>query len=124
MASIQETSKRPNSKDKYTKLKKADGSFTDMPEEQVKILSEFFGKEFWKRTLEKKAAVYASYDEAAVDDLRQIDNNLSIVEPISLAELKATLKKQSTENHQVRTEYRLKYTNISTMISCCMFSKF
>ncbi|MCP4744834.1 MAG: reverse transcriptase family protein, partial [Desulfobacteraceae bacterium] len=74
-----------NSKDKYTKLKKSDGTFTDIPEEQVKIQSEFFGKEIFGRN--------APYNEAAVEDLRQIETDFSIADPISLAELKATLKK-------------------------------
>ena len=38
-----------DSKEKYTKLKKQDGTFTDKPEEQVKIQSDFFGKEFFGR---------------------------------------------------------------------------
>ena len=56
-----------NSKDKYTKLKRSDGSFTDILEEQVKIKSEFFGKEISGRN--------APYDKAAVDDLRQIESD-------------------------------------------------
>ena len=51
----------------------------------MKIQSEFFGKEIFGRN--------APYDEAAVDDLRQIETDSSIATPISLAELKATLKK-------------------------------
>ena len=55
------------------------------PEEQVKIQSDFFGKEIFGRN--------TPYDEAAVEDLRQIETDFSIADPISLTELKATLIK-------------------------------
>ena len=74
-----------NTKDKYTKLKKSDGSLTDIPEEQVQIQSNFFGKEIFGRN--------APYDKQAVKDLQQLETNNSIADPISLEELKNTLKK-------------------------------
>eukprot|EP00979_Chaetoceros_neogracilis_P006568 scaffold1338_cov272-Chaetoceros_neogracile.AAC.26 len=74
-----------SSKQKYVKLKRNDGTFTDDPKEQVKIQSDFFGKEIFGRN--------APFDNEAVENLRQIDTNISIANPISLDELKDALKR-------------------------------
>ena len=74
-----------DSKGKYTKLKRNDGTFTDIPEEQVKIQSDFFGKEIFGRN--------APYDDDAINDLKEIETNTSMADPISLIELKWALKK-------------------------------
>ena len=47
-----------NSKDKYTKVKKSNRTLTDKPKEQVKIQSDFFGKEIFGRN--------APYDNDAI----------------------------------------------------------
>ncbi len=96
-----------NSKDKYIKLKRKDGTLTDNPEEQVQIQSDFFGKEIFGRN--------APYDDDAVNDLKEIETNISMADPISLVELKETLKKQRIENLREETAYRLNSTNYSTM---------
>jgi hypothetical protein len=51
----------------------------------VKIQSDFFGKEIFRRN--------APFDNEAVENLRQIDTNISIANPISLDELKFALKR-------------------------------
>ena len=68
-----------------SKLKRNDGTFTDIPEEQVKIQSDFFGKEIFGRN--------APYDDDAINDLKEIETNTSMADPISLIELKWALKK-------------------------------
>ena len=74
-----------DTKTKYTKLKRNDGTFTDIPEEQVKIQSDLFGKEIFGRN--------TPYDDDAIHDLKEIKTNDSIADPISLEELKEALKK-------------------------------
>ena len=74
-----------DSKEKYTKLKRKDGTFTDIPEEQVKIQSDFFGKEIFGRN--------APYDDEAINDLKDIEVNTSMDDPISLSELIVALRK-------------------------------
>lgn len=73
-----------DSSSKYVKLRKEDGTLTDIPKEQVQIHANFFGKEIFGRQ--------ASYDQRSIDDLPQHFINTSIDNPIDENELNNALK--------------------------------
>ena len=65
-----------DSKDKYSKLQRNNETLTDIPEEQVKIQSDFFGKEIFGRN--------TPYDNDTIKDLKEIETNISMADPILL----------------------------------------
>jgi len=79
---------RKDSTKKFIKLKKKNnGTLTDVPEEQLRIQSEFFGKEIFGRN--------TPFDKEAINSLKQIDTVNVIANPmITIDELENALKSQ------------------------------